>query len=190
MSTRIATSQGSHKESYALGKILAQHAQKKLGPERSPNVAIVFASSHQQYEKLMKGILEESPNVPLIGCSTAGEFTEEGLSTDGAVCAFIHSDTHCFSLGIGHNVKHDPTKALKQAINQVDTTSRSEYPHRIALIFVDGLAGCGDELVSVAVQALDAEVKVAGGAAGDNLAFQETYILYNGQAYTIVSGSA
>jgi methyl-accepting chemotaxis protein len=50
-------------------------------------------------------------------------------------------------------------------------------------MFVDGLAGCGDDLVSMTSEALGADVKLAGGAAGDNLAFRATHILHNGQAH-------
>jgi hypothetical protein len=169
-------------ESYALGKTLVQQAQGKLGSAVPADVAVVFASSNQNYTQLMKGMRELARDIPIIGCSTAGEFTEDGYSTDGAVCAFIRSTTHRFSLGIGQYVKDDPEKAIKQAIAQFETTR--EYPHRVALMFVDGLAGCGDDLVSMTAHALGADVKVAGGAAGDNLAFRATHILYNGQAYT------
>lgn len=170
-------------ESYALGQALVQQAQEKSGAVVPADVAVVFASSNQNYTQLMKGMRELARDIPIIGCSTAGEFTEEGYSTDGAVCAFIKSTTHRFSLGIGQHVKENPEEALKQAIAQLDTTRTSEFPYRVALMFVDGLAGCGDDLVSMTARALGSDVKLAGGAAGDNLAFRATHILHNGQAY-------
>jgi len=55
----------------------------------------------------------------------------------------------------------------------------AEYPHRAAIIFMDGLAGKGEEIAIAAVNALDIETKLVGGAAGDDLKFKQTFVFCN-----------
>ncbi len=185
MNTHIITTQVGQMDSYAAGKLLVQQAMKKAGGEGVPSdLAIVFASSNHNYPQVMKGILDVLPDIPIIGCSTAGEFTDGGYSNGGVASAFLSSSTHQFSLGIGQHFKESPQKAITEAFARLDSAERSEFPHRMALMFVDGLVECGDDEVMMASKILGTDVKLAGGAAGDNLAFQRTHILHNGQAYT------
>ena len=182
MGTLFATSIGQSDDSSALGRTLTTEATGKLG--KAPNLAVVFASSTQNYARLLKGVRDALGNTPMIGCSTAGEFTEERISKSGAACALIASDTMRFSLGLGKNLRASPEQAFEQALANLPLSPQPEYPHRTALLLMDGLTGSGDDVMAAAQQRFGADVFVAGGAAGDNLAFHATHVFYNWNIYT------
>lgn len=66
-------------ESYALGKTLVQQAREKIGAAVPSDLAIVFASSNQNYTRLMKGM----QGVPFIGFETYGEICLPSLFFEG-----------------------------------------------------------------------------------------------------------
>ena len=111
----------------------------------------------------------------MVGCTSAGQFTHKGAFKDGATCAFIRSTTHHFLTGIGTELKEDPVSAIEQAIASFPRVI-PHHPYQSSMLFVDGLAGKGEEAVLAASSILGPMVKFAGGAAADNLSFKKTSI--------------
>ena len=183
MSTTFATSIGQSADSLTLGRTLATQTASKLGP-RAPDLAVVFASSTQNYAQLLQGFRHALGNhVPMIGCSTAGEFTEEQISNNGAACALIASDTLRFSIGLGKHLRANPERAFQQAIANLQLTLLPDYPHRLALLLIDGLTGRGDDVMAAAHKCFGSDIYVAGGAAGNNLLFNMTHVFHNDSVY-------
>lgn len=180
MATIFKTGIVTGKESYAAGAEAAHIAATKLGKHK-PDIAVIFASSDYNQSELMNGIRSVIPNVPVIGCSAAGTFTEDEVSTNGVACALIASDNCKFFSGISKNVSYDVIEAVKKASENFPLAS-GDYTFRSAIVLVDGLIGKGEEIVLAAHAVLGTDVKFSGGAAADNYEMKKTLVFSNGQA--------
>ena len=174
MGTKFATALRKEKEGYRAGKNAAEAAMKKAGIEQA-DLVLVFASSIYDYKEVLRGVREATGSAPLIGCSSAGEFTEDEVEKESVACAVVSSDSSKFFNGMGEGLKGDELKALKQASR--DFPSKVEgYPYLSGILLSDGLAGRGEESVMAALNTLGPNVKLAGGTAGDDLKFKETFV--------------
>ncbi len=179
MATKFGTAIVKVSDSFKAGEEAAKKAMANAGA-KDINLSVVFASSRYNYQDVVKGVRKATNNAPLIGCSTAGEFTEEKVDKESVACAVISSDTHKFFLGSGKGLRKDECKALKDASSKFPA-SVDGYPYLSAMILVDGLAGKGEEAVLAALEALGPNVKFSGGAAGDDLKFKETSVFTNNE---------
>ncbi len=177
MGTKFGTAIAKGKDSLKVGQEAAKKAMDKAGA-KDVNLSVVFVSSAYDYKAVVKGVREVTNSVPLIGCSTAGEFTEEKVEKESVACAVISTDTHKFFPGMGKGLKEDELKALKDASSKLPSNVEG-YPYLSAILLVDGLAGKGEESVLAALDALGPNVKFSGGAAGDDLKFKQTTVFAN-----------
>lgn len=177
MATEFITSISIEQEdSFLAGKELAQEAMKKSKTKNLPTFAVLFSSIKYDYSAIVRGIKSIiGEKITIIGCSSAGQFSEENFSKEGIACAFISSDNYQFFSGIGTNLKDNPIGAIENAIRPFPQDV-PEFPYQSAILFVDGLAGKGEEAVLAAASLLDPKVVFAGGAAADNLSFRETTV--------------
>jgi hypothetical protein len=179
-----STTRGEEKDSFIAGKEVAQAAMKKLSFHTKVDLVILFCSVKYDYLSVMKGIASiVGDQTPIVGCTSAGQFSDENVAKDGISCALISSNTHRFFSGIGTNLKHNPIKTVEKAVKDFPQEVEG-YPYQAAMLFVDGLAGMGEETVLAASSVLGPMVKFAGGAAADNLNFKETKVFGQGQALT------
>ena len=143
----------------------------------------MFVSSKYRYEEVLKGVRLVSGNVPLIGCSSASEFTEERVTKNSVVCAFISTGAHKFYTTVAERLSADPRKALTDAALAVPSED-PEFPHRSAIMLVDALAGIGEDVCRAAVSAFGPDIRLAGGAAADNLTFNNCCVFRDDKAYS------
>src|SRR3989338_198551 len=177
MGTKFGTAIVKGKDSLKVGQEAAKKAMDKAGA-KDVSLSVIFVSTAYDYKAVVKGVREVTNNAPLIGCSSAGEFTEEKVEKESVACAVISTDTHKFFPGIGKGLKEDELKALKDASSKFPSSVEG-YPYLSAVLLVDGLAGKGEESVLAALEALGPNVKFSGGAAGDDLKFKETSVFTN-----------
>lgn len=183
MTTQFATGIAAQEDSFEAGKEAAQQAFSKL-KDAKPGLVILFCSSHYDYSSVIRGIQKiVGEKVPLIGCTAAGQFTNKGIYKEGVACALIASDAYRFFSGIGTLLKANPMEAIENATVNFPKEVKG-FPHQAALLFVDGLAGKGEEAVLAASSLLGPEVKFAGAAAADDLGFKETSVFSNQEAFT------
>lgn len=175
MTTHFVTSITREPNALKAGQILAKETQTKLKGEK-PNFGLLFCSPNYAIEEMLKEIKSIVGEVPIMGCTTSGEFTHEGTYKDGAALALISSDTNHFFVGLGENIKDDPIESIQTALEGFPL-SEGGFPHRSAILLLDSLAGKGEEVVLAAALQLGEQVQLAGGAAGDNLEFKHTKVI-------------
>ena len=100
MGTLIGTSILKGEDGYVVGKNATEYALQKLKGAQ-PRLSIVFCSSMYNYSDVVKAVREVTNNAPLIGCSTAGEFTEERTDQKSIAVALITSDNYKFYTAAG-----------------------------------------------------------------------------------------
>lgn len=163
-----------------MGKKLARSVLSALNGQR-PALAVLFASSHLDLHALVQTIRWELAGVPLIGCTTAGEFTEQAVEKDSAALAVLSgSENYSFSVSSAKGLHADPAGCVQKAINAIPALAAA-YPYRSAIFLHDGLAGRGEEAVVSAGSVLGPDIFFAGGAAADDLAFKQTWVACNDQ---------
>lgn len=139
---------------------------------------LVFCSSAYEYSEVIDSIRGVTGDVPLIGASTAGEFTEDQAGEGGIALAAIASDEMAFYTGIGHGLSDDLEGAVEDAAAAIPD-EQSDYPHRVGINLHDGLTGRGEEITMLAFQQFP--IPFSGGSAADDIALEETFVFHNGE---------
>lgn len=180
MGTKFVTAVVNEKESSLAGKALGLKGLEKLQGDK-PDLVIVFGSPDYNYEQVFESIRSVTGNIQIIGCTSAGEFTEEEISHGGIACGFISSDTYCFFSGIGEGIQNKQNEAIQTALQNIPKNV-SGFSFYSALLFIDGMSSKGEEAVKIASTLLGDKVKVFGGAAADNYRFKKTNVFGGGAA--------
>jgi len=140
---------------------------------------MVFCSDGYDLSLLVKSIAAEAPDVPLIGCSTAGEISVSGdagsAAAGGNTVVVTALGGEGLSIATAHAVAEDgdlrqATFAAAQCMQRVEP-----LPHTVLMVLSDGLAGDQEEVVRGAYRAVGATVPLVGGCAGDDLKMTSTF---------------
>ena len=114
---------------------------------------------------MLNAIRHQFPQIELVGCTTAGDFsTNLGFSDDAITLMLFHSDDVEIKAGVGRNLKKDPTGAVTSAIDHA--RSRLSQPPTFGLAFPDGFDKRFDAIMGMINKALGTACPVFGGAAG------------------------
>ena len=122
--------------------------------------------------------------MPVLGCTSAGQITEDGYTSDALLAAGLSRKP--VSLCLDADRRAVPGRVIRHR----DGGGRARggvcpYPGwtRLALLFTDGLSKQEDLLVSTLETVLP-DIPVFGGSAGDGLDFGETFVLQGGRFHT------
>ena len=162
-------------------------SQLKNRPE-SYRAVIFFASACYDFPLLAQKIHEHFPRSEVLGTSTSGEicsakgFTKQSLVlttlTDASttVSGVIFDDTDKFP--IVHKQKI-AAAARKAGINLGRAGANKDC---FALTFINGLCNAEESTLALLNAVIgDKDFIIAGGSAGDDLQFKQTYVSYNGE---------
>ena len=178
MGTTLATGLGKGTDGAVAAEKAVHQAKDKFGGGHV-DLSIVYSSSEYDYQTVVDTVRAATGNAPLIGCSSSGEFTEEHVEQGSVAVGLIASDGIKFATAIADGVKEDPERAVRTVANKLPL-EMGNYPHLSAIFLIDGLAGVGEEMAVLAAtvfnQTFGKNVKLAGGAAGDDLKFKETFV--------------
>ncbi|TMM36233.1 MAG: hypothetical protein E6F99_15960 [Actinobacteria bacterium] len=143
-----------------------------------PRLLLVFASFGYDLPELVAGVGSVAGDIPVIGCSTAGEIGPGPPQSPGVVVVGLGGD---FSVRTTHSagLRQDP-RAVGEAVAH-GLLPLPDTPHRTTLMLTDSLAGDQQEMVRGAYGLLGATVPLIGGGAGDNMRMQTSYQFHNGQ---------
>ena len=146
-------------------------AKQALGGD-DPKLLVVFAASGYDQTALLAGIASVVPDVPVIGCTTAGEIVASGPATGGVVVMALG--------GSGFSVATAAASSEVEGLRQASATVAESFsrldprPYKVLLLLSDGLGGDQQEVVRGAFGVLGAEVPLVGGCAGDDMKMRHT----------------
>jgi len=170
-------------DAYIAGANAAQEALQKIGGNTA-NLAIVFASSEYDQQKMLDGVRSVIKDALVVGSSTAGEITTEGPTKKHSVAVMlISSDTNHFYAGVGENIAAGARDAGRRAADAVKAAANGDEL-RSFLMLPDVLVGNGAEIVRGVLDSLGEHFPVVGGASGDDFKFQKTYQYLNERVYS------
>lgn len=148
------------------------------------NLVIFFCSSRHDLG-VVGEILKARFPCPVIGCTTAGEITsEEGYIEGSIVGVSLSSDeviVHPRLIYPLDTFDLSEAEALAKHLRQeLALASNFDSARMFGLLLVDGLSMREEQIISALYNPLG-EVQIVGGSAGDDLAFQQTKVYWNGE---------
>ena len=149
--------------------------------------AILFFCSHHHDGKTLSGTLRERyPGAEVIGCTTAGEFTDREHGSSSVSALALGSDKVLRCAGALAPCAQGTAPGVKAAMDRIATTLKIEPraldPKRyVGVVLVEGLK-MREEEVNEELGNHAPVISFVGGSAGDNLEFKATHVFYNGES--------
>jgi hypothetical protein len=143
----------------------------------APKLVIVFCSDAYELPELLAGIRARTGEVPLVGCSTAGEIATGGVGDHGVVVTVLGGP----GFQVATRASFGGARRLRAAGANVAQAARAVAgcEHRVLLMLSDGLAPDDQQdLVRGAYGVLGAAVPLVGGLAGDDMKMVRTFQLH------------
>lgn len=163
---------------------LASALEQGLG-KRTAAAVLYFASSEYDPNDLAGPLSARFPGAAVIGCSTAGEFTDAVSGTGGITAVALPQGVLTRTAAALGDLSHDVAAGTDAAVKQVEeafgTPLRELDPaSHLALVLIDGLHGA-EELVNERLGNAAPMLDVVGGSAGDDLHFRRTWVAVGDQ---------
>jgi len=164
-------------DSKSIGTDIANKAIEDLGLDHA--FAILYIAPNYDCYKVVKDVRSVLGDIPLIGCTTGGEFTNKTVSKNSVqLTLFSKSEDYMFYAGISDGLSNDPNKCV-QDILDIIPKQNEKLENRSAILLHDGLSGRGEEVVLSAGILMGPSVSFVGGSAADYLEFKETLVFCN-----------
>lgn len=154
-----------------LGRAIREHFKG-----HSPDVVILFASPVYAFDVLLEALHAACSPGAVVGCSSAGEFTHEGISASSAVVLALYSENMRFDVHVGRQLRADPYRAAAALAATFHPDADPEFPFLTTLLLIDALAGFGEEFLGAFTAATSGRYQIIGGGAADDATFQNTYV--------------
>jgi hypothetical protein len=147
-----------------------------------PKLLLVFCSPAHNLRRLLGQVRERAGDVPLIGCTTAGQIATVGPSDAGVVVTALGGE----GFAVRTAVVTEASRNLREAGARVarGLPDRAGFPHKVMLLLSDGLSGDQQEIVRGAHGVLGAAVPLVGGCAGDDLKMSRTFQFHGDRVLT------
>jgi methyl-accepting chemotaxis protein len=137
-------------------------------------LVMLFASPKHSLEDAMRAARASFPTAAVLGASSAGEFIESGDAKGSISIAALDADVRIHT-GFSEGLKANPEAAVARALEGLPREIPG-YPCCTAILLLDPLSGVGEEAALLVAAELGPDVKLAGGAAGDDLAMSKTTV--------------
>lgn len=151
-----------------------------------PTVIVFFASANHDGAMLANSLGKSFPKAQVIGCTSAGEFTERGTHEGGVTALALSRDKVAKSasrlVSYDRNVDQSVKRALDEIANEIGVKDlRSADPSRyVGIVLFDGLSG-QEEHVNEILGNVAPMLSFVGGSAGDALEFKSTKVFANAE---------
>lgn len=175
---RIAHVTAEHPES-AVAQLIAAIDQPEMAG------VIFFCSSRYDTEALASAIRRGYGEVPVAGCTTAGELGPLGMRDFSLVGASFSAKAFRIGGGLVTDLQNTgPAELQKFARQQLNAAAERNGAGRAAAGFgyllIDGLSRNEESVCSV-LQTELGDIPLLGGSAGDDLKFQRTQVFFQGR---------
>lgn len=196
---KVGVGQSRNDDSFKAGEEAAKDAVGDMGEK--PTLSLIFSSARFDLNEMLKGVRSVIKG-SVIGCSTAGELTGEGVANGSVAVMSISSDDIKVGLGVGEDISKNPRYAGQMATSSAigalgeDLRAGSHIfiktksgkfanisPHSM-LILPDALSGGGADVVRGITDVVGLHFPVAGGSPGDDLQMKKTYEFCNDSIYS------
>lgn len=157
-------------------KFPADLAQLQTLHDVAPQLLLVFAGPvHFSSGQLAQELLQRFPEAQLVGCSTAGEISQQGVENGSVVVTALHFESVQFRLVSTELTAMEDSFQAGAALAQ----QLAGWEPKAVLLLGQGVNINGSALIDGMVSLLGPALPIVGGLAGDDAAFQKTFTLCN-----------
>ena len=149
-----------------------------------PDALIVFASPSNDLAALLSALAETTGTTTIVGCSSAGEFTDGGSGEGLTNVTAIRSPDMQFTAAISAGLSTDYRSAARSIAQRFRGEQSPQFPSRAALVLLDALAGHAEEFVDALTLETAGTYRFFGGGAGDDARFERTRVFCGTQVLT------
>ncbi len=177
MKKKCATGYSSHSVTEDAADEACSRALSALNA--TPRLCILFCSVKHNLNVVLRAA-RKRVNCKVIGCTTAGEFTENGLTRGGLAIMLIAADEGTFLVSQTTGLSSNPAAAAQRSTRNFQEASAAAksrgLAHSTTMVLIDGLCGTGPEFVQEVRRGTTPFQQIVGGAAGDDAAFNKTFV--------------
>src|SRR5262245_325544 len=168
MSTMCASGRSQRESTIPAVTEAIEEAMAKLRAARmKPRVGFLFASSRHALEGALITAREMTGGADILGCTTAGEITERGITRNGISLMLLAGDDLLLDCSAANGMKGSHERAAEALCARfADTVSVARNAGSVAsttVALVDGLAGTGEKLISSIMKHTRSFQQVVGG---------------------------
>ncbi len=158
-------------------------------------LVILFFSMHYLSDKqiaehpdhLTVHLQQHFPDIPVIGCTTAGEIGCSGYQQHSISAISLSAEYFQVSCTRYSNLKEIALKQWGDQTVKLHSQHHRRYrlyddKHTFGLLLVDGMSGVEEPLVRMMASTISS-IPLIGGSAGDDLHYTSAFVLYQGQIY-------
>lgn len=157
------------KEKFSLeaGRQMGKSLVEALGEK--PGAAWLFTSPDKGLRDLLSGIADTVGTGNIVGCTTDGEISCDGLGIGSAVLGGIATDRIAFHVASASELGQDSEAAGRKLAQNLPGSLK------YVQAFSDGLTGNGCGILRGIRSQLGESIPICGGAAADGAKFQKTW---------------
>jgi hypothetical protein len=159
--TAVGIALDNHSRGKRCGYEVARAALAQLGQDKTPSFALLF-TSHPQPGRVLKGVGDVLGDVPLIGATSAGEYSHAGYVEDGAGLMLVHNDGIHFH-PLGHPKRWFRFGSLLGQLHGTTEAGLGSAHHRTLVLFPDDRSMSLDKVVDQAMAETAMLYDILGG---------------------------
>ncbi|MCE5304304.1 FIST C-terminal domain-containing protein [bacterium] len=145
------------------------------------DIVMAFVSSNYHLQSV-EHALNQLPAKKIVGTTTAGELTTDGLMTNSIAGFSIQSDMlafHIFDIDDLDNFSiKDSLRAAQEIVHDLKFNTYLNPKKIFGILLIDGLSLKEEQVISILANTFN-NIPIVGGSAGDNLNFIKTQIYHN-----------
>jgi len=165
-------------------EVAARELYEAIGHPR-PELVIFFCSSRYDRNALAAALGRSFGDTPLVGCTTSGEIGPAGYIDGGITAAALpsgdfHAATRVLENLESYQSAQGAAAGLELRAELNEKTGGWDPRSSFGLLLIDGLSMREEIVAGSLAQSMD-EIPVFGGSAGDDLAFEKTWVYARGR---------
>lgn len=164
---------------------LANSVSREVQENTISFALVFFSKKHWTDQDIKQLLIKSGPNVKYAACSTAGEITPNGM-TDGKIIIILFSkgnfEIETFQIANrGDTNMEEVVSKVAGFKNEFFTATKDQnQTSPFAICLMDGMSFMEESITAALHWGLE-DIPLLGGSAGDNLDFNETSLILNGE---------
>lgn len=151
----------------------------------APDLVLMYVSRSLDVQGCIGAVREALPDVPLMGCTAAGEFTEEGVEPKSVGIGLLSSDEMDFAVAFAEDVRADPEAAIRKMARDLPA-GIANHAELTGILLLDGMTNSGEKLCVLAshifARIFGKKIRLVGGCAADDLQFESSLVITGDRA--------
>ncbi len=170
------------------GRAAAEAATREAlaGLSRGADFLLVYSTDKYDPQGIVDGVAAAAPGTPMAGCQVAGVLVRGQVVHQGVGVLAVAADHLRFDARLVRGANDDSFEAgIRAADASLEILEAGDHADALTILLPDAISGNAVDVMNGFAEEAGSSVRLAGGGAGDALAFGKTHQFCNGE---VVSG--